>query len=88
MEDPGDLGYYASSSIMLMVTLHGKHVLGSPFKPSIVPYVPHLHSQLVTMDDTDDAEKAYFAHQFNADHGKSFSESLLFRPLLYPLILS
>lgn len=70
MEDPADLGYYTSSSIMLMVTLHGKHINGSPFKPSIVEFVPHLHSHLVSTDD-EDVDKTHFAHQFNPDLGES-----------------
>lgn len=38
--NPAGVSYVAASSLMILVTLQGKHILGSPFKPTILddPY--------------------------------------------------
>ena len=36
-QDPSNLNYYAASSLMIMIQLHGRNISNSPFRPIIVP---------------------------------------------------
>ena len=39
-QDPTTLNYYAPSSLMIVITLHGKSISGSPFRPVILDAQP------------------------------------------------
>jgi hypothetical protein len=39
-QSPAELNYYASNTLMIQVTLNGKHIFGSPFRPVIEELSP------------------------------------------------
>jgi hypothetical protein len=46
-QDPTTLNYYAPSSLMIVITLHGKAISGSPFRPIILDAPPQSQQSAV-----------------------------------------